>query len=131
MFPFSGIRQTEDGLSGTPTVFPIIFIVYMFIYPIAFYVLRKTLRWNKKDDSEFAFADEREKTIVSEAAKTAYKVSITGLLSVIGIIGLVKFYALFSNEDIDIYFISILLLTVLLVTTTIFYYLKWCLQYRK
>ena len=132
LLPFSEIHQTEGtGFSATFTIFPFILIAYLIICPIAFYALRRSLNWNKKDNSEFAFSDEREKVIVSEAATTTYKVLFGGVLASIGIIGGAKFFALFSHLEISIYFISILLLTILLVVSTVSYCIKWCLEYRK
>ncbi len=66
LFPLSGISQNENILSGTITCFPIMFVGYLIIYPIANYIISKIFRWNKKDNSELAFSDEREKLIVAQ-----------------------------------------------------------------
>ncbi len=132
LFPFSEIQLIEDsGFSATVTIYPILFAIYMIIYPIVYYILWKKLKWNKKDVSELAFSDEREKVIVSEATKTSYIVLMGGSLISIAIIGGIKFFSLFTHEDISIYFISVLLLTMLLVISTFSYCIKWCLEYRK
>lgn len=132
LFPFSEINQTGTaGFKGTITIYPILLIIYMIIYPIVYYILRKTFKWNKKDNSELTFLDEREKMIVYKAAKTAYKILIGGLIVIIAIIGGVKFFSLFTHENISIYIVSVSLLTILLVLSSISYCIKWCIEYRK
>jgi len=132
LFPFSEVHQIEStGFSGTITIYPILLIIYLIIYPVAYYVIGKILKWDEKDNSELTFSDEREKVIVSEAAKTSYKVLMGGLIVIIAIIGGVRFFSLFTHENISIYFTSVLLLTMLLVISTVLYCIKWCLEYRK
>ena len=132
LFPFSKIHQIQGtGFSGTITIYPILLFIYLIIYPVVYSVLRKTLKWGKKDNSELVFSDEREKVIVSEAAKTSYKVLVGGLIVIIAIIGGVRFFSLFTHEEISIYFTSVLLLTMLLVISTVSYCIKWCLEYHK
>ncbi|MDR1770963.1 MAG: hypothetical protein LBS02_10030 [Hungatella sp.] len=132
LFPFSEIYQIEiTGFRGTFTIYPILLVIYLIIYPVVYYITGKKLKWNKKDNSELSFSDEREKVIVSEAAKTSYKILVGGLIVIIAIIGGVEFFALFTHENISIYFVSVLLLTILLVVSTVFYCIKWCLEYRR
>lgn len=132
LFPFSDIHQIEStGFSGTITIYPILLIIYLIIYPIVYYILGKILKWGDKNNSELTFSDEREKVIVSEAAKTSYKVLMGGLIVILAIIGGVRFFSLFTHENISIYFTSVLLLTMLLVISTVLYCIKWCLGYRK
>jgi uncharacterized membrane protein len=132
LFPFSEIYQIETtGFRGTFTIYPILLVIYLIIYPVVYYITGKKLKWNKKDNSELSFSDEREKVIVSEAAKTSYKILVGGLIVIIAIIGGVKFFSLFTHENISIYFVSVLLLTILLVVSTVFYCIKWCLEYRR
>ncbi|WP_312443321.1 hypothetical protein [Lacrimispora sp.] len=132
LFPFSEIYQVENtGFSGTISIYPILLIIYLIIYPVVYYTIGKKLKWNKKDNSELSFSDEREKVIVSEAAKTSYKILVGGLIIIIAIIGGVRFFSLFTHENISIYFVSVLLLTILLVISTVFYCIKWCLEYRR
>lgn len=131
LFPFSNISQTENGFSGSITVFPLLLGAYLLIYPVIYYVLAKMYKWNKKDNSELAFSDEREKVIMSEAAKTAYKVLIGGLIAIMASIGGLKFFSMSMNVDISIYLASIALLTILLVVATVTYCVIWCLEYRK
>ncbi|WP_349948188.1 hypothetical protein ABFV83_06960 [Lacrimispora sp. BS-2] len=132
LFPFSEIYQIETmGFRGTFTVYPILLVIYLIIYPVVYHITGKKLKWNKKDNSELSYSDEREKVIVSEAAKTSYKILIGGLIVIIAIIGGVRFFSLFTHEYISIYFVSVLLLTILLVVSTAFYCIKWCLEYRR
>lgn len=132
LFPFSEIGVIENvGFRTTISIYPIMLAAYLIIYPILYYILRKRLMWSKKDVSELAFSDEREKVIVAEATKTSYITLIGGLIVGIAIIGGVKLFSLFTHEDISIYFISILLMTILLVVSTVSYCIKWCLEYCK
>ncbi len=132
LFPFSEIQSVEHvGFSTTIAIYPVLLAAYLIICPALYYILRKKLTWSKNDISELAFSDEREKMIVAEATKTSYITLICGLIASIAIIGGVKLFSLFTHEDINIYFISILLMTILLVLSTISYCIKWCLEYRK
>lgn len=132
LFPFSEIHQIETaGFSGTITIYPMLLAIYLIIYPVVYFTIEKKLKWSIKDNSELAFSDEREKVIVSEAAKTSYKILVGGLIAIIAIIGGVKFFSLFTHETISIYFVSVLLITILLVLSTVLYCIKWCLEYRK
>lgn len=132
MHPFSNINQSgETGFRGTITVFPILLCLYLIIYPIAYNIFKKCVSLDKKENSELAYSDEREKSIVSEAAIVAYKSLIGGIVVSIAILGGVRFFSLFSHEVVSIYFISILLLTIVLVVSMISYSMKWCIEYRK
>lgn len=131
LFPFSNINQVESGFSGTVTIFPMLLLGYLIIYPTIYYVFKTIFKWDRKDNTELAFADEREKTIVAEATKTVYKILIGGLLGSIAIIGGARFFSLFSHETINIYFISVLLMTILLILSSICYCIKWCVEYYK
>jgi fatty acid desaturase len=132
LFPFSEIHQIGTaGFSGTITIYPMLLAIYLIIYPVVYFTIGKKLKWSIKDNSELKFSDEREKVIVSEAAKTSYKILVGGLIAIIAIIGGVKFFSLFTHETISIYFVSVLLITILLVLSTVIYCIKWCLEYRK
>ena len=132
LFPVSEYQQTEVvGLSGTLTIFPFLLLAYLILYPSVFFVLRKMLKWNKKDSSELTFSDEREKIVVSEAVKISYRILITGLLFSIPFLGCVRLFSLFTHSEISMYFVSVLLCTLLLIISTIAYCIKWCIEYRK
>jgi hypothetical protein len=133
LYPVSELVQSQPppGLEFRPTVFPLLLTVYLIIYPVTCFILAKKYRWGKHADSELTYADEREKTIVAESTKVAYKVLIGGLIVIIPIIGGVKFISLFSGMDVSIYSVSIALLTALLVIATISYCVKWCLEYKR
>jgi hypothetical protein len=132
LFPFTEIQPIQNlGFSATISIFPILLAVYFIIYPILYYVFWKRLKWSKTDVSELAFSDEREKVIVAEATKISYIILSGGSILVIAIIGGLKLFSLFTHENISMYFISILLITLLLVISTFSYCIKWCLEYRK
>jgi len=131
LFPFSEITQIEMGFQGNITIFPYLLIAYFIAYPIIHYIFAKKYRWGKKDNSEMAYSDEREKAIVAESTKIAYMVLVGGLIISIVVIGGVKFFSLSTGMDISIYSTSIALLTVLLDIATISYCVKWCLEYKK
>lgn len=129
--PFSSISQTEYGFSANITVFPFLLGIYMIAYPIIYFIVKRKFEWSKDVNSEMAYSDERERVIVGEASKTAYQVLVGGLITIIAAIGGIRFFSLFTNQDISIYAASILLLTMLLVITTISYCIRWCLEYKK
>lgn len=132
LFPFSEMQSNRNiGFSATLSIYSILLAVYLMIYPILHYVLWKRLKWSKANASELAFSDEREKVIVAEATKTSYTILIGGLIAAIAIIGGAKLFSLFTHKNISIYFISILLITLLLIISTISYCVKWCLEYRR
>lgn len=132
LFPFSKIQPLAGtGFTAKITIFPVLLIAYLIFYPTLLYIAKKRYAWGKKEDSELAFADEREKIIVEEAAKTAYKTLIGGIIACIAILGAVQFFSLFTQKAISLYFTSILLLTILLIIATIAYCLQWCIGYRK
>jgi len=131
MFPFSEVTQMEMGFQGSVTIFPFLLIAYLIVYPIVHYILAKKYHWGKSADSELAYSDEREKIIVSESTKIAYKVLIGGLIITIAAIGGVKFFSLSTGMDISTYLSSIALSTALLDIATISYCAKWCWEYKK
>ena len=131
LFPFSEITQTEYGFSGTITILPFLLMAYLMAYPILFCVLAKKYGWGKRDNSELTYSDERERVIVAESTKTAYKVLIGGLIVTIAAIGCVRFFSLSTGMVISIYSTSIALVTALLVIATISYCVKWCSEYQK
>jgi len=131
MFPFSEVTQMEIGFQGTVTIFPILLIAYLIVYPIVHYILVKKYHWGKSANSELAYSDEREKIIVLESTKVAYKVLIGGLIITIAAIGGIEIISLSTSMDISTYSPSIALLTVLLDIATISYCVKWCREYKK
>ena len=131
MFPFSEVTQMEMGFQGSITIFPFLLIAYLIVYPIVHYILVKKYHWGKSANSELAYSDEREKIIVSESTKIAYRVLIGGLIITIAAIGGIKFFSLSTGMDISTYSTSIALLTVLLDIATISYCVKWCREYKK
>jgi len=73
--PFSDYRHTQDELFVVVGIMPFIFVAYL----AAFIVIRFLIFKNEKRPensalgSELAYADEREKIIAAESAKTAYQ----------------------------------------------------------
>ena len=132
LFPASEFRQTgEIGFGASPTIFPLLLVLYLVAYPIVYHILQKALRWDKKDNSELTFSDEREKMIVAEATKVSYVILTGGLLFSIAAIGGVRLFSLFIHQDISIYFTGVLLLTAVLIISSLAYCIKWCVEYRK
>lgn len=131
LFTFSEVRPYEFGLSGTITIFPLLLAAYLIIYPIAYHMLARKNKWKKKGNSELSYLDEREKDIVAESTKTAYKVLMGGLIGMISLLGGVRFYSLCTHIEISFYILSITLLVALLDITTMLYCIRWCLEYKK
>jgi len=134
-FPASELTRMEAphfvGLEVNITIFPILFIAYLIAYPIIYYVFAKKLPWGKRTYSELLYSDEREKVIVAESTKVAYKALITGLFSAIAILFGIRYLSLLADVMINMYVVSILLLAALLNVAMISYCVKWCLEYRK
>ncbi|QIB68896.1 hypothetical protein Ami103574_05980 [Aminipila butyrica] len=132
LFPFSELQSIQDaGFRATVSIYPILLAGYLVIYPFLYLVISKKQKWSRRDLSELAFSDEREKVIVAEATKTSYLVLMGGLILAMAIIGGIKLFSLFTHKEISIYFISILLITILLIMSTISYCITWCFEYRK
>jgi hypothetical protein len=86
--------------------------------------------WEKgSGGSELAYSDEREKTIVAESTKIAYKVLIFGLIVIIPLLGCIQFFSLWAGLGISIYVVAVLLLTCLLDVAMLTYCIVWCRQY--
>jgi len=131
IFPTSEVTKIEMGLSANLTIFPVLLVTYLIAYPVIYYIISKKYQWGKRDISELTYTDEREKIIVAESTKTAYKVLVGGLLIIIAVIGGVNFLSLFTGIATNLYSISITLLTLLLNIAMISYCVKWCLEYKK
>lgn len=131
LFPFREISQSEFGFNVTFGIFPVLLIASLIAYPILYYVLAKKYCWGKKDNSELSYSDEREKIIVAEATKIAYKVLVGGVAIIIAVIGGLRFFFLFTGMNLSIYSVAIALLTLLLDAAAISYCVKWCLEYKK
>lgn len=130
--PVAKVEQIGDmSFSGTLTIYPIILIGYLIFYPIAFSVFKRVTGISSRDSSELSFSDEREKVIVSEAAKTGYVVLTVGLIVGIGIIAWVNFFSLFTQTSISIYKISIILMIGLLIVSMLSYTIRWIIEYKK
>ena len=85
----------------------------------------------ESDTSELYYEDEREREIVAEATKNSYVTLMAGLIVMIAILSLSQIFSVVLSFNITIYQISILLITLLLVTSSITYYLTWIRQYKK
>ena len=131
LFPLSEVTQERYWIGGSLTIFPFLLIAYLIIYPVTYRLFAKKFQGGKGANSELAYLDEREKTIVAESTKIAYKVLVGGLIFIIPAIGGVRFFSLFSGIEISIYSTSIVLLATLLNVATVFYCIKWCLEYKK
>ena len=133
-FPTTGVAPLETpyltGIEANITIFPIFLLAFL-IFAIIYFVLTKKLPWGKHTHSELLYSDEREKIIVAESTKTAYKTLMIGLPVAIGVLFGLRFFSLFAGLAVNIYAASILLLTALLNIAMISYCVKWCREYRK
>jgi hypothetical protein len=131
LFPVSDVVITENGIGGSLTIFPFLMIAVPIVYLIAYFILAKKYHWGKADNSELAYSDEREKIIVAQSTKVAYKVLIGGLIFVVAAIGGINFFSIFTSMGISIYMVAIALITLLLNIAMISYCVKWCMEYKK
>ena len=131
LYPLTEIVQIEGGFAGSPSIFLFLLMAYLIAYPVAYGVIAKKNQWGKDNDSELAYSDEREKIIVAESTKVAYKALVGGLIFIIPAIGGVRLFSLFTGVDISAYATSIVLLTLLLDSAMVSYCIKWCCEYKK
>ena len=131
LFPFSAFTPMEYGygFQARLTIFPLLLVAYLIIYPLTCHILGKRYRWGKGAGSELSCEDEREDVIVAASTKVAYQSLIGGLLVLIPAIGGVRFFSLFTGIEISIYATAIALLTVLLIVATVLYCVTWCRSY--
>lgn len=130
-FPADEVQLIEGaGFGAAVSVFPLLLLGYLMVYPLCFYVLKKLFGWHGPSDSELSYADEREKTLVAEAAKVSYVVLVGGILTVIAALGGLAFFSLFTQTSYNSYATAILLLSGVLMLSSISYGVKWCLGYR-
>lgn len=82
LFPFSEYSLVEGGfgIMFRPTVFPLLLLAYLVVYPILYAVLSRRFGWRgrfgRRPVSELSFSDERERAIVGEASKASYLVLV-------------------------------------------------------
>ncbi len=131
--PFSEFQSSEDEFYFATGVFPAIFILYLIIFGASRLLIYKKSKKSFYKDSELSFSDEREKIIVAESTKLAYQVIITGLIIAMALLALIQFFSMtiLQNMQIDIYFASITLFTLILVAAMAAYGIKWCVEYKK
>lgn len=137
LFPCSEYTLVESGFGITfkPTVFPLLLLAYLVVYPIVYAVLSRRFRWSGRFGrqlvSELSFSDERERAIVGEASKASYLVLVGGLIAIIPLLGGVKLMSDFSRAGIDMYAVAVAALTALLAIATVTYGVRWYCGYRK
>jgi len=130
--PFSEFQNTDEKFYFATGIFPLIFVLYLIVFGLVRLVVYKKSKKPFKD-SELSFSDEREKIIVAESTKLAYQVIITSLLVIMAVLAGIRFFSLtiLQNMGIDLYSVSIALITVTLVFAMLAYGIKWCVEYRK
>ena len=131
-FPFKQFEVISDyGLEVTFSIFPILLLGYIVLYLIIYSLLKTMKIIPESDTSELYYEDEREREIVAKATKNSYVTLMAGLIGMIAILSLSQIFSVVLSFNITIYQISILLITLLLVTSSITYYLTWIRQYKK
>ena len=131
--PFSEFSGSFEGFSAVTSVLPFIFIIYLILFAgIRFFVFRDGKK-SQYHNSELSFSDEREKIIVSESTKTAYRVLVFALILSMAILAVTRFFSLtfLKNANISIYVVGVFLITMNLILAMISYCVKWCREYKK
>lgn len=131
--PFASFSNDANGFEVTFGIFPVVFIIYL----VAFIIVRGFVFKDSKkplfSDSELAYQDEREKIIVAEATKAAYKVLVFSLIVSMAILAAIRAFSLtvLSSWNINLYAVSVALISIILVLAMISYCTKWCIEYKK
>ena len=118
LYPARQVRQLHPGISAG-------------VGPIPILLLAKKCHWGKNSGTELSALDEREQQVVAQATKAAYQVLIGGILAVIAAIGGLRFFALFTDMQLDLYRWAVALLCALLAVATVVYAAVWCKAYFK
>lgn len=131
-FPFKNLNIVADyEVEITFSIFPILLVIYIVGYLLLNYYLKATNKIAQKDNSELYFSDEREAQLVNKALKIAYLTLMTGLLIMTALLALFQIFTVTSDPTINTYQLSILLITTLLITTCLTYYMSYRKEYLK
>ena len=131
LYPAQQVQPLHPGVSAQVGLMPVLLLAYLLVFPVVYHLLAKKYHWGKNTGTELAAQDEREQQVVAQATKAAYQVLIGGILVVIAALGGLRFFALFTDMQLDFYRWAVALLCALLAVATAVYTAVWCKAYLK
>ena len=130
-YPAQQVQPLHPGVSAQVGLMPVLLLAYLLVFPVVYHLLAKKYHWGKNTGTELAAQDEREQQVVAQATKAAYQVLVSGILAVIAALGGLRFFALFTDMQLDLYRWAVALLCALLAVATVVYTAVWCKAYLK
>lgn len=130
-YPAQQVQPLHPGVSAQVGLMPVLLLAYLLVFPVVYHLLAKKYHWGKNTGTELAAQDEREQQVVAQATKAAYQVLIGGILVVIAALGGLRFFALFTDMQLDLYQWAVAFLCALLAVATVVYTAVWCKAYLK
>lgn len=131
LYPAQQVQPLHPGVSAQVGLMPVLLLAYLLVFPVVYHLLAKKYHWGKNTGTELAAQDEREQQVVAQATKAAYQVLIGGILFIIASLGGLRFFALFTDMQLDFYRWAVALLCALLAVATAVYTAVWCKAYLK
>ena len=131
LYPAQQVQPLHPGVSAQVGLMPVLLLAYLLVFPVVYHLLAKKYHWGKNTGTELAAQDEREQQVVAQATKAAYQVLIGGILVVIAALGGLRFFALFTDMQLDLYHWAVALLCALLAAATVVYAAVWGKAYLK
>lgn len=131
LYPAQQVQPLHPGVSAQVGLMPVLLLAYLLVFPVVYHLLAKKYHWGKNTGTELAAQDEREQQVVAQATKAAYQVLIGGILFIIAALGGLRFFALFTDMQLDFYRWAVALLCALLAVATAVYTAVWCKAYLK
>ncbi len=131
LYPAQQVQPLHPGVSAQVGLMPVLLLAYLLVFPVVYHLLAKKYHWGKNTGTELAAQDEREQQVVAQATKAAYQVLIGGILVVVAALGGLRFFALFTDMQLDLYQWAVALLCALLAVATVVYTAVWCKAYLK
>ncbi len=130
-YPAQQVQPLHPGVSAQVGLMPVLLLAYLLVFPVVYHLLAKKYHWGKNTGTELAAQDEREQQVVAQATKAAYQVLIGGILVVIAALGGLRFFALFTDMQLDLYQWAVAFLCALLAVATVVYTAVCCKAYLK
>lgn len=131
-FPFKEFVWINEGqIELTFSIYPILLVFFLGIILITYIGLKVFKKIPLEAYSEQYYADEREKDIVAAANKNAYLTLMSGLIIGIGVLGVFEMIQFIELMPLNMYQIAVLAMALLLVLSTMTYYITWIYYYKK
>lgn len=131
-FPFKEFVWINEGqIEFTFSIYPILLVFFLGIILVTYISLKVFKKMPLEAYSEQYYADEREKDIVAAANKNAYLTLMSGLIIGIAVLGVFEMIQFVEPMPLNMYQIAVLAMALLLVLSTMTYYITWIYYYKK